>query len=279
MKIAFINGQYYDLENAKISIFDRGLLFGDSVYEVLPVYNRQPFFVDKHLERLESNLRKIKIDIPEYDWDDLFQQLIKKNDADNLQIYIQITRGNQNARKHDIPLHLAPTVIAFTLHNPFPSYEEKVQGMNATLLEDIRWMRCDIKTTSLLGNILLNDEAVTSGAHTSILVRDGMVTEGSTSNVFIVTKHGLIKTPPLNYLCLPGITRQIVLELITQLNWNVSEESFTTDELFEAQEVWITSTTKEIFPVTHINDQPIGNGLAGQYWRTIETLYQHLINK
>lgn len=278
MRRAFINGEFFDLAEARISIFDRGILFGDSIYEVLPVYNGRAYFVERHLTRMLSNLNKIKIGLPQYDWQDIIERLILENQGSNLQVYIQITRGNQNARKHDIPSEITPTVMAFTIHNQFPTDEEKKRGLSAKLLEDTRWLHCDIKTTSLLGNILLNDDAVSSGFQTSILVRDGYITEGSTSNVFIVSKDGLIKTPPLNNFCLPGVTRQLALELIEELNWKVKEESFSTSELFDAQEVWITSTTKEIFPVTRIDNCTIGDGTGGSYWYAVNNLYKKLIN-
>lgn len=278
MNIAYVNGEYCKLSDAKISIFDRGFLFGDAVYEVLPVYHGKPFFVDRHIKRLNSNLNKIKINPLDLDWHLLINRLITENQADNLQIYIHVTRGNQGARKHDIPTDITPSVIAFTIHNTYPTQEEKEKGLIAKLLEDNRWMRCDIKTTSLLANILLNDEAVSSGFQTSILVRDGMVTEGSTSNVFVVTNDNLIKTPDLNHFCLPGVTRQIAIELIKNLNWSFVEDQVTADELFEAKEVWITSTTKKIVPITKINDSFINQGQVGDFWHIINKSYQQLIS-
>ncbi|TAL65150.1 MAG: D-amino acid aminotransferase [Legionella sp.] len=278
MKTAFINGDYFPLSEAKISIFDRGLLFGDGIYEVLPVYNGQVFFLDRHLKRLESNLDKIKIPMPNCDWQNMITQLITQNGSGDLQVYIQITRGDQGQRKHDIPSSLKPTLFAFTIHNKYPTLEEKLRGLKAKLLEDIRWLRCDIKSTSLLGNILLNDEAVSTGFQTSILMRDNQVTEGSTTNVFIVTQDGTIKTPPLNHLCLPGITREIAVELIQQLGWPLLEESFSCEELFAAKEVWAASTTKEIFPITQIDDKQIADGQAGAYWLKINELYNNLKN-
>lgn len=277
MSIAFINGEYLDATEAKISIFDRGFLFGDAVYEVLPVYDGQPFFVKRHLQRLYSNLEKTKINIPHYDWHELIQRLIVENNDGDLQIYIHVTRGNQGYRKHDIPESISPSVIAFTIHNHFPSETDKEKGIKAKLVEDIRWARCDIKTTSLIANILLNDEAVSSGGQTSILTRDGIITEGGAANVFIVTQEGVVKTPPLNNFCLPGITRQIAIELIADLHWTFSEEEITTEELFKAKEVWITSTTKEIMPVTLINDCFINEGKAGQYWQAINNSYSQLL--
>lgn len=278
MSTVFINGEYLDSADAKISVFDRGFLFGDATYEVLPVYNGQPFFVARHIDRLNSNLEKIKIDLPTFDWNQIINRLISDNNGGDLQIYIQITRGNQNLRKHDIPSSITPTVIAFTIHNRYPSEIDKEKGLTAKLMEDYRWARCDIKTTSLLANILLNDEAVSAGHQTSILVRDGLITEGSTVNVFLVTHDDLIKTPPLNNLCLPGITRQIAIELIEQLNWSFTESDIKEDELFNAKEVWITSTTKEIMPITQINDVLINNGIIGQYWRIINKSYHQLLS-
>ncbi|HAU1388344.1 TPA: D-amino acid aminotransferase, partial [Legionella pneumophila] len=244
MNIAFVNGKYCSQSEAKVSIFDRGFLFGDSVYEVLPVYHGQPYFVDQHLDRLFSNMKKIKMTIPNYDWHGLIHRLISENNGGNLQVYIQVTRGNQGVRKHDIPTSITPSVIAFTMHNSFPTLEDKEQGMSAKLVEDFRWMRCDIKTTSLIANILLNDEAVSSGFHTAILARNGLITEGSSNNVFIVTQDGVIKTPPMNNFCLPGITRQVVIEIIKKLDLKFREIEISMSELFSAQEVWITSTTK-----------------------------------
>ncbi|KTD62703.1 D-amino acid aminotransferase [Legionella shakespearei] len=277
MKTAFVNGEYCNVQDARISIFDRGFLFGDAVYEVLPVYHGQPYFVEKHIKRLNSNLEKIKISLPDYEWSELINRLIIENGSGDMQIYIHVTRGNQGLRKHDIPAEIAASVIAFTIHNRFPTQEEKEIGLSAKTIEDIRWTRCDIKTTSLLANIMLNDEAVSSGYQTSILLRDNFVTEGSTSNVFIV-KGNLIQSPPLTNLCLPGITREIAIELINNLNWPFFEKDIQVSELFEAQEVWITSTTKEIFPITRINDQFINKGIVGEYWRTINQSYQQLIS-
>ncbi|ANH12873.1 TPA: D-amino acid aminotransferase [Legionella pneumophila] len=278
MNIAFVNGKYCSQSEAKVSIFDRGFLFGDSVYEVLPVYHGQPYFVDQHLDRLFSNMKKIKMTIPNYDWHGLIHRLISENNGGNLQVYIQVTRGNQGVRKHDIPTSITPSVIAFTMHNSFPTLEDKEQGMSAKLVEDFRWMRCDIKTTSLIANILLNDEAVSSGFHTAILARNGLITEGSSNNVFIVTQDGVIKTPPMNNFCLPGITRQVVIEIIKKLDLKFREIEISMSELFSAQEVWITSTTKEVFPITKINDSLINGGKVGEYWRIINDSYQQLVN-
>lgn len=277
MRQTFINGTFCDLADAKISIFDRGFLFGDAVYEVLPVYNSQPFFVEKHLSRLYSNLEKVNIARPEWDLSLLINQLVEKNGGGDLQIYLHITRGNQGLRKHDIPKNLPSSLIAFTIHNKYPTLAEKQVGLKAKIIEDIRWSRCDIKTTSLLANILLNDESVSDGYHTSILARNNIITEGSAANVFMVDNDGIIKSPPLNHFCLPGITRAVTLELIEQLNLPYLETEFTVDELLNAREVWITSTTKEIFPVIQIDKQIINDGKMGDYCLTINNYYKKLV--
>ena len=277
MKQAFLNGEFCDLADAKISIFDRGFLFGDAIYEVLPVYNSQPFFVEKHLKRLYSNLEKVNIALPQWDLNSLINELILKNGGGDLQVYLQITRGNEEIRKHDIPPHLSSSVIAFTIHNKYPNLADKQLGIHAKIIEDTRWSRCDIKTTSLLANILLNNESISNGYHTSILVRNNIVTEGSAANVFMVDHNGTIKTPPLNHFCLPGITREVIIEIIEHLNLPYLETEFTVNELLNAREAWITSTTKELFPITKIDSVSISDGKMGDYCHTINNYYKKLV--
>lgn len=274
MEQVFINGNFVAIADATISVFDRGFLFGDSVYEVIPIHNNRAYFLDRHITRLQANLEQIKIPMPDYNWQDIIKQFIESNLDSTIQIYIQITRGNQGERKHDIPASLTPTVVVFAIHAEYPNKQAKQKGLSAKVLEDIRWSRCDIKTNSLLGNILLNDEASSAGFDTTILYRDDIITEGSASNIFIVTNTGRIKTPVANNYCLPGITRQLVIELAHSLNWQISETNITIKELFSAQEVWMTSTTKEIFPIIKIDDHLIGGGQAGTYWQQIHESYQ-----
>lgn len=275
-QFVYLNGQITPSHEAKISIFDRGFLFADSVYEVIPVYDGRPFFVEKHLRRLESSLDKSRIPDPQIDWLPVLDELIRLNANGDMQLYIQITRGNQGVRKHDIPDKLEPTVVAFTLHSSFPT-SAAAEGLHAIILEDYRWERCDIKSTALLANVLLNDEAIRQGANTTILTRKGFVTEGSVSNVFLVDKNNIIRTPPLNHYCLPGITREIALDLIKELNWKFIEEPIPVQDIFTASELWITSTTKEIYPVTQVNNLPIGDGQAGIYWQKINIRYKELV--
>ncbi|MCP0913294.1 D-amino acid aminotransferase [Legionella septentrionalis] len=275
--MVYLNGEFIKAEDAKISIFDRGFLFADSVYEVIPVYKGNAYFIDRHLSRLQASLAAIKMTMPNLDFPSLFQELVTLNNSGDMQIYLQITRGTQNKRTHDIPNNLTPTVVLFTIHNSYPSFADKKKGLRAKLVEDNRWLRCNIKTTSMLANILLNDEAVVSGANTALLIRDGFLTEGSASNVFMVDKAGVIHTPPQTNLCLPGITRQLTIELITALHMPFKESMISKSNLLDAQEVWITSTTKEIYPITQLDDKPVGEGKGGKYWEILDNQYQNLI--
>lgn len=277
--IVFINGNYYSASEAKISVFDRGLLFADSVYEVIPVYNGHLFYLEKHLKRLAHSLGSIRITQPDIQWQSVLEELIAQNGGGDMQIYLQVTRGNQGLRKHDIPSQITPTVIAFTMHNHFSTFKEKQQGLHAKLLEDIRWQRCDIKTTALIGNVLLNDDALSSGADTAILTRNGFLTEGVAANLFLVDQRNVIRTPPLTHFCLPGVTRDVIIELIKSLSWPLSEDNIPTEELFNAKELWITSASKEIYPIIRVNEQLIGNGQVGHYWRQLNEKYQQLIKK
>lgn len=276
-RIVCLNGDYVSAAEARISVFDRGVLFGDAVYEVIPVYDNLPFFLDKHLRRLKSSLAKARINYLDLDWKNIFKEVITRNGGGDLQLYLQITRGNQGIRNHDIPTSINPTYFIFTIHNIFPTLEQKRQGLRATVVEDCRWLRCDIKSTSMLANVLLNDEAVSSGSNTAILSRDGFLTEGSASNVFIVDSNDIIKTPPLDNFCLPGITREITIKLIKENNLPFSEENIPIQTIFDAREIWITSTTKGIFPVTLLNERAIATGSGGKIWEQLEKKYLHLI--
>ncbi|CDZ78346.1 D-alanine aminotransferase [Legionella massiliensis] len=276
-QIVYLNGSYCKASEAKISIFDRGLTFADSIYEIIPVYKGHLFYAEKHLKRVEYSLSNAKIPSPDLDWYSIFNHLIEQNGKGDMQIYLQITRGNQGNRQYDIPSAIEPTVIAYTIHTPYPTIEEKMRGLQAQLIEDIRWLRCDIKATTLLANVLLHEEARSQGNKIALLSRNGCLTEGSASNVFLVDAKGTLLTPPLNNLCLSGITRQITIELINALSWPLREAPIPTEAIFSAKEVWITSTTKEIYPVTHVNDSVIANGQVGDYWKEINEKYQQLI--
>lgn len=275
-RIVYINGKYYPAAKAKISVFDRGLLFADSVYEVIAVYSSHTFFIERHLQRLTQNLEKININVPEHNWREIFSELIKRNGGGDLQIYLQITRGTQDYRSHDIVTSIQPTVIAFTIHKAYPKFSSKQQGLRVTITRDLRWLRCDIKSTALLANILANNVATACDADTAIFARDGFLTEGISSNLFIVNSTGEVLTPIADNYCLPGITRQLTLELINTLKWPIKEEKIPIATLYQAREIWITSTTKEIYPVTAIDHTIIGDGYGGLFWQEINDKFQQL---
>lgn len=278
-RTVFINGQFMPATEAQVSIFDRGFLFGDAVYEVIPVYQNQVCFFDRHMRRLTNSLNSTQIAMPDCDFKVIFNELIKQNGGGDLQLYLQITRGCNFERRINLSPDLLPTVVAFTLHTPYPTSAEKKKGIEAKLIEDIRWERCDIKSTSMLGNVMVNDQAVSSGAHTALLFKDAYLTEGSSSNTFIVDENNTVRTPPLDNHCLPGITREIVIELIQQLGWSFKEDKITKNALIRAKEVWITSTTKEIMPVRKINSHQTGDIGSWEFWSKINEYYQHLISE
>lgn len=273
----YLNGKYLPASQANVSIFDRGLLFGDAVYEVLPIYQGVPYFVDRHLARFASSLEKIRLTAPKLDWKHIINELCRLNGGGDMQVYMQITRGNQGVRKHDIPKDLEATVFAFTLHTPYTSDDDKRRGLKAHIAEDYRWQRCDIKACTLLANVLLNDDALAHGAETTLLSRAGYLTEGSASNVFLVDTEGLIKTPPLSELCLPGITRAVVIELIKDLQLPFRETIIPIEEVFLAKELMITSTTKELYPITQVDQKVVGQGLAGPYWEQLNAAFHQRI--
>lgn len=276
-KVAFINGHFIPVEQAKISAFDRGFLFADSVYEVIPVYQSQVKFLEEHIRRLEKNLSLTGIKKPVYDWAEALKTLVALNHHGDMQIYLQVSRGVDYERSHDIPIGITPTVVAFTLHKPFPDALKKSKGISAFLVEDIRWQSCDIKSNALIANLLLNQKALIENADTAILIREGVITEGSSSNIFVIDKNNRIRTPRQDNHCLPGITRSICLQLLNQLNVPVFEEDIPEQDLFEAKEIWLTSTSKEIMPVSQLNGKPVGTGNPGQLWTDLNQLYQQLV--
>ena len=278
MSIAYVNGNYIHQEKASISIFDRGFLFADSIYEVLPVYNGQVWFLDKHLQRLHYSLSEthIQCELGDNDLKCIFKELINQNNIKNGQIYLQITRGNTYYRNHDIQAKMRASVIAFTMELPYLSLEQAQKGLHAITLDDIRWLRCDIKSTVLLANILLNDQAVSHGADTTLLLRNNYLTESAAANVFIVNDKNQILTPIKDNRCLPGITRDLIVNLAKKAHLSVLEKNISEQELYNAKEIMITSTTKEIQPVTKLNDKMIGDGKAGATWRILFELFQKL---
>ena len=240
MSLVYINGEYKSLADASINVLDRGFTFGDGVYEVIPVFNRTIFRFEEHLQRLENSLNAIYMDIPlaKDDWYSIINRLIENTEQPDQSVYIQITRGVTD-RDHDISFAGNPTI--FVMSRP----EEKKDlssGITAITHEDIRWHYCDIKAKTLLASVLLRHKAKEQGAKEAILVRDGFITEGAASNVFIV-KDGKIYTPPKDRHVLPGITRDLILEILSKNKIQYYEMQLELDKLLKADEIWITSST------------------------------------
>lgn len=271
MAICYLNGEFLPLEQAKVSVLDRGFIFGDGVYEVIPVFNGKLFRLEQHIERLGNSLSAVRIEnpLPMAKWVTLFTTLVERNGGGNLSVYVQLTRGVAK-RDHVIPGPIMPTV--FAMANPI-SPPPVPQPVAAITLEDLRWQRCDIKAITLLANVLARYEALDEDAYEAILIRQGQVTEGAASNVFVVTQ-GAIKTPPKSPALLPGITRDLVLEILTANQFPVTEAPVSEAELLQAEEIWLTSSTREILPVTKLNHKPVGSGQAGPVWARVVELYQ-----
>lgn len=272
----YLNGEYLPLAEAKVSVLDRGFIFGDGVYEVIPVYGRRTFRLSHHLQRLQNSLDAIRIDNPLTDeqWQQIIDVLIEQNDGDDQSIYLHITRGVAK-RDHRFPADTPATV--FLMSNPLlaPEQASVERGIKAVTLPDIRWLNCHIKAISLLPNILFRQQAIDSGGDEAILLRDGKATEGAASNLFIV-RDAVIITPPKSSKLLPGITRDLIVELAAQHQLACEEREINEQELFTADEIWISSSTKEVMPVLELNQQPVGNGQPGPVWKQIYLLYQEM---
>lgn len=274
MSTVYLNGEFMPDTEARIPVLDRGFIFGDGVYEVIPVYGGNLFRFAEHLQRLQNSLDALKIKNPltTDKWHQTLSELISRNDGGDLSLYLQVTRGSAE-RDHAIPENSTPTVFAMCNPlKPLPSETIK-NGVSAITLDDIRWLRCHIKAISLLPNVLLRQEALDQGAAEAILIRDGLATEGAASNLFAVI-NGVLTTPPKSPLLLPGITRDLVLELATSHGLPCQEKDINLDDLRQADEIWLTSSTKEILSVTQLDGQPVADGKPGPLYQKVLALYQ-----
>lgn len=273
-RLVYLNGDYLPLEEACIPVLDRGFLFGDGVYEVIPAYGGQPFRIREHLQRLDNSLEAIRMDPPldREQWREIFTRLLAQDGDSDQQLYLQVTRGAYDRRLHAIPAQVEPTVLVMS--NPLSERDPRLveQGMAVITLEDIRWQRCDIKSITLLANILSQQQARDAGAQEAILVRNGQATEGTASNLFMV-REGLIITPPKSRHLLPGITRDLVLELAMEAGLPCAEATIRVEDLEQADEIWITSSTKEVMPVTRLDGKPVADGRPGPMWQRMDALY------
>jgi D-alanine transaminase len=271
--LSYLNGEYLAIDEAKVSVLDRGFMFGDGVYEVIPIHNGQPFKSREHIMRLDHNLEQIHIQIPHTfeQWQAVIHNLIDNNPGQDRSIYIQITRGVSN-RQHAINIDSQPTV--FAMINPLLKQDRSI-GISTIVVEDIRWQYCHIKAITLLPGVLLRHEAKQAGADEAILVRDGWVTEGAASNIFIV-QDNMIKTPPKSPHILPGITRELLVELLYESDILFAETPITEQELRQANEVWLTSSTWDVVPVIKLDSDPVASGQPGEFWKKTSELYQQL---
>lgn len=278
MSLVYLNGDYMPLHEACIPVMDRGFLFGDSVYEVIPAYRGRLFRLHEHLQRLDNSLHGIGMENPlTYDeWEEILKKLVDQQPEIDQSVYLQVTRGTYNKRDHSFPQAIKPTVLAMC--SPFgqPGNRIHEEGISAITVNDIRWDYCNIKTTALLANVLLRQQAVEAGADEAILIRHGNAIEGAASNLFIVI-GGEIITPPKSQALLPGITRDVVLELAGQAGRAYCEVDIPQQQLEQADEVWLTSSTREIMPVIQLNDRAVSNGKPGSVWRQMNQLYQEFI--
>jgi D-alanine transaminase len=272
--IAHFNGELLPLGRISISPLDRGFIFGDGVYEVIPVYDGAMLRGREHFERLQRSMDEIKLRNPHSvdEWIAITQQLLAHYPG-NQSVYIQVTRGAPTKRDHVMPKDLKPTVFMMVQPLASPSRDLVENGVACITHEDFRWSKCHIKSTSLLGNILARQLSADVGATETILLRDGMLTEASSSNVFIV-KNGVVAAPPQDNLILLGITYDLVTRLAADGTVRLEIRPITEAELRGADEVWLSSSTKEVLAVTTIDGKPVGSGKPGAVFRRMHALYQ-----
>ncbi|WP_438970862.1 D-amino-acid transaminase [Methylophaga sp.] len=274
MNTVFLNGEFMHADQAQVSVFDRGFLMGDGVYEVIPVYSGLPFRLPQHMQRLQNSLDGVRMQNPytNEEWSGIIAKLVDQNGPGDQAIYLQVTRGVA-PRDHIFPEGVEPT--AFVMTNPIKPMPEsyKAEGIKAITVKDIRWAQCDIKAITLLPNSLLRQQAQDEGAQEALLIRDGYMTEGSASNSYVV-KNGVLYTSPKDKKVLPGITRDFILELADKAGISYREEAVSETELQQADEIWISSSTREVLPVTTLNNQTVGQGKPGPVWKLIDDLYQ-----
>jgi D-alanine transaminase len=271
----YLNGEWKPIEQATVPVLDRGFVFGDGVYEVIPCYSGHPFRLREHLRRLQSSLDGVRIENPcsTERWEELIREVVKRNPFEDQYVYLQVTRGVA-PRDHAFPKGVEPTV--FMMSNPLtvPPPDQRERGVAAVTVADNRWLRCDIKSVSLLANCLLRQSAVDAGAAESVLLRDGFLTEGSASNIFVI-RSGVIITPPKSNFILPGITYDVVIELARANRLPLEIRPVSEAEVRDADELWLTSSTKEVLPISTLDGKPVGHGKsAGKPGPMAARMYQ-----
>lgn len=274
----YLNGKFMPIQEAFVPVLDRGFIFGDGVYEVIPAYSHKLFRLNEHLNRLQYSLDGIRLKNPHTneEWQSLLEQIIDQNESEDQYIYLHITRGVAK-RDHAFPIGVAPTI--FIMSNPLlpPPAALLESGVSAITAVDNRWVRCDVKAISLLPNVLLRQLAVDAHAVETILIRDGFLTEGAASNIFVV-KNNVLLAPPKSNLMLPGITYDVVLELADHHKIPHEVRQISEKELQNADEILLTSSTKEVLPITTLNEKSINNGKPGVMFNRLYAFYQEFKN-
>jgi len=273
LPICYLDGEYQSLADARISPLDRGFLFADSVYEVLPVFDGRPYRFTEHFDRLARSLRETRIPSPHSHaaWLEILNGLTARNGARTFYAYVQVSRGMEYGRNHAFPESVKPTVFAMCSPLPELTREHREHGLSAITVEDFRWGRCDIKSTMLLANVLMKQAASEAGANEAIIVSNGQVLEGASTSVFVV-KGETVVTPPDGHRILPGTTRDAALELV-QANLTTQIRPINVDELLYADEIWISAATRDVLPITKLNGLPVGKGRPGPLWQMMTELF------
>ncbi len=278
MDTVYLNGNYMPMSEARISPMDRGFLFGDGIYEVVPSYDGRMVGFVPHMERMQQGLDaiEVKLNIDQAEWRGIADELIQRNGGGNLGLYFHVSRGADVRRNHAYPEDIPPTVYAFAFQIPPAPIADKAAAtpFKVSTAEDLRWRRCNIKSTALLGNVMHYQQGHAAGNGETILYNAaGELTEASACNVYVI-KNGTVITPPLDHQKLPGITRLILLALLSRDgSIPVEERTVTLDELRNADEVWLTSSSKEIAPVVSIDGEPVGDGNIGDVWLAAQAIY------
>lgn len=274
-RLVYLNGKFIPLKKAQISVLDRGFLFGDGVYEVISVHDGKASHLREHLKRLRQSLRAIHchfvVNCIQFEKDILKLLRLNRAHQGNYSVYVQITRGVDTDRNRNLPRKLKPTVFALVKRVNAPTYQELKKGKAAITAVDIRWQYNHIKSISLLPSLLLADRALRAGCEETILIRDGKVLEGTSSNVFVV-KNGKIFTPLLSENNLSGVTRDLILKLARKNKIPIVEKNIAENFLRSVDEIWITSSTRGIYPIVKLNGKRVGNGKAGKMWERMKEI-------
>jgi D-alanine transaminase len=279
MTECYLNGRFLPLAEAQVSPMDRGFLFGDGVYEVVPVYSRRPFRLAEHLGRLQRSLAAIRLANPLAPdaWRALVERLIAAAEWDDQSVYLQVTRGPMAVRNHAFPATVTPTVFGLVEALVTPPPAQVAQGVAAVSAADFRWLRCNIKSTSLLANCLLRQMACDAGCAETVMFRDGILSEGAASNIFVV-RDGVLLAPQQNHLMLTGITYDVVLELAATHGLPTEVRDISDAEVRAADELWLSSSTKEVLPIVELDGRKVGAGVTagkpGPVFRQMYGWYQ-----